>query len=96
MLWQGLSPVPMWLSWFGGPYRDLVAPHLEGEGGRRDAGVLLRLGTEPRPAGELPAWPLPQQLTYRYRPSHGEGEDGTIKSDHAKPEDQAPTIPPLD
>ena len=26
--WQGLPPVPMWLSWFGGPYRELVAPHL--------------------------------------------------------------------
>jgi len=30
-LWQGLPPVPMWLSWFGGPYRELVAPHLTDE-----------------------------------------------------------------
>jgi hypothetical protein len=28
MQWQGLPPVPVWLSWFGRPYRELVAPHL--------------------------------------------------------------------
>lgn len=28
MLWQGLPPVPVWVSWFGDPYRDLVAPYL--------------------------------------------------------------------
>jgi hypothetical protein len=95
MRWQGLPPVPMWLSWFGGPYRDLVAPHLE-DGDRRDDGILLRLGVEPRPVGELSAWPVPKELTYRYRPSHVESRDGTIHSNHAQLEDEAPTIPPLD
>jgi hypothetical protein len=27
-LWQGLPPVPLWMSWFGEPYRDLVAEQL--------------------------------------------------------------------
>jgi hypothetical protein len=48
-----------------------------------------------RPWASSPAHPLPQELTYRYHPAHIEGEDGTISSDHARPEDQAPTIPPL-
>jgi len=26
--WHGLPRVPMWLSWFGEPYMDLVGPHL--------------------------------------------------------------------
>jgi hypothetical protein len=30
-LWQGLPPVPLWLSWYGGAYRDLVAEHLTPE-----------------------------------------------------------------
>ncbi|HSD09649.1 MAG TPA: hypothetical protein VLF14_01595 [Candidatus Binatia bacterium] len=28
-LWQGLPPVPVWLSWYGGPYRDLVRDALQ-------------------------------------------------------------------
>jgi hypothetical protein len=27
-LWQGLPPIPIWLSWYGGPYRELVAQSL--------------------------------------------------------------------
>jgi hypothetical protein len=27
-LWQGLPPVPLWLSWYGPPYRELVTPHM--------------------------------------------------------------------
>jgi hypothetical protein len=30
-LWQGLPPVPLWLSWYGSAYRDLVAEHLTPE-----------------------------------------------------------------
>jgi hypothetical protein len=30
-LWQGLPPVPMWLSWYGTPYRDLVREALRTE-----------------------------------------------------------------
>jgi hypothetical protein len=28
-LWQGLPPVPVWLSWYGDPYRDLVRDALD-------------------------------------------------------------------
>ncbi len=59
-LWQGLSPVPLWLSWFGGPYRDLVAPHLtpesleEAAAHEPDGGNSLRrlLGRAPAPRPE--------------------------------------------
>ena len=27
-LWQGHPPIPVWLSWFGPPYRDLVADNI--------------------------------------------------------------------
>jgi hypothetical protein len=30
-LWQGLPPVPVWLSWYGVPYRELVAEALAGQ-----------------------------------------------------------------
>jgi hypothetical protein len=26
--WHGLPSMPMWLNWFGEPYKDVVAPHL--------------------------------------------------------------------
>lgn len=26
--WHGLPPMPMWLNWFGEPYKDVVAPHV--------------------------------------------------------------------
>lgn len=33
-LWQGLPPVPVWLSWYGDPYRELVREALQGEADR--------------------------------------------------------------
>ncbi len=30
-LWQGLPPVPVWLSWYGEPYRELVSQAVHGE-----------------------------------------------------------------
>jgi hypothetical protein len=123
-LWQGLPPVPVWLGWFGAPYRHLVVPHLTEEalldGGapsrrrglrrlmtrqedrrvepqveQRPDGVFVRLGTEPRPVGELGGWPLPPELTYRYRPPFVEGPDGSVGTDPAQPGDEAQVIPPF-
>jgi hypothetical protein len=118
-LWQGLSPVPLWLSWFGGPYRDLLAPHLTHEAfdgarpprGRirsllkrrepiesriesRPDGLFVRLGEEPRPVGELGAWPLPPELCYRHRPPVTR-RGGVLETDAAKPGDEAAVIPDL-
>jgi hypothetical protein len=30
-LWQGLPPVPLWLSWYGGPYRALIGEAVRGQ-----------------------------------------------------------------
>ena len=59
--WRGLPPVPMRLSWFGEPYRELVAEHLLGRKGTREleGGVFVRMTDEPRPPAELGDWPLP-------------------------------------
>lgn len=123
-MWQGLPPVPMWLSWYGDPYRELVAPHLTDEAfasssspdrgkglrgllGRataneidphiehRGEGIFVRLGVEARPVAELGGWPLPAEMTYRYRPPFVEGPGGSISSDPAQPGDEAQVIPPL-
>jgi hypothetical protein len=102
-LWQGLPPVPVWLSWFGRRYRELVAPHLTDEalasGGtsvqERDGGLLVRLGVEARPVDELGEWPLPAELTYRYRPPFVEHPDGSMSSNPAQPGDEAQLIPPV-
>ena len=58
----------MWLSWFGEPYRGLVAEHLLGADDDGRGRLFVRMSDEPRPAAELGDWPLPPQLTYRYRP----------------------------
>ncbi len=89
--WQGLPPVPMWLSWFGAPYAGLVSPHLPGEASAD--GLFVRLGAEPRPAPALGAWPLPVELTYRRRAPivHGAG----VRSNPPEPGDRAAVIPPL-
>ena len=47
-LWQGLSPVPLWLSWFGEPYRDLVGRHLTPERLDEAAGHELEGGNSLR------------------------------------------------
>ncbi len=96
LLWQGLPPVPMWVSWFGAPYRDLVAPRLGNadEVDHRDEGILLRLAAEPRHVGELPQCPLPAELTYRHRPTEV-GEDSSMTWVPAQPGDEAAEIPPI-
>jgi hypothetical protein len=57
MLWQGLPPVPVWLSWYGEPYRDLVRdPLRDGLG----PGTTVYRAREPRPArGPRPGGPRP-------------------------------------
>jgi hypothetical protein len=46
-LWQGLPPVPVWLSWYGDPYRKLVQDALRAEpqppAERKTASFLKRL-----------------------------------------------------
>lgn len=66
--WVGLPASPTWLAWFGPPYDDLVRPAVAGSVARAsDAGLLVRLGTEPLHADELAAVfpPLPERLLAR-------------------------------
>ena len=63
--WRGLPPLPMWLSWFGPPYRDLVAPALGARAETHVDGITLRLGDLPQPPAKLGDWPVPEDLTYR-------------------------------
>ena len=80
--WQGLPPVPMWLSCKAASYADLVAPG------------LVRLSEEVRPRAALPAVAPPAELTYRHRPSVVRA-DGSVATDPARPEDRARRIPDL-
>uniref|UniRef100_UPI0020277DA9 hypothetical protein n=1 Tax=Actinotalea sp. C106 TaxID=2908644 RepID=UPI0020277DA9 len=46
--WLGLSPTPTWWSWFGDPYRDLVAPHFSaGQVSETVRGLLQEWTTTP-------------------------------------------------
>jgi hypothetical protein len=61
-LWQGLPPVPVWLSWYGSPYRELVAPFVRPEALESavprppTSGLLARFSK--RPAAPAPVRPL--------------------------------------
>lgn len=62
LLWTGLPHEPTWLSWFGRPYRDLVAHCLPSWAIReRGQGLLVRLGEWPQDRDALAklalAWP---------------------------------------
>ncbi|SNT60304.1 hypothetical protein SAMN05421812_11262 [Asanoa hainanensis] len=81
--WQGLPPVPMWLSWYGGPYATLVSPG------------LVRLGEAPKPRADLPEVVPPAELTYRHRPPFVDAH-GAIAMEPARPEDRASQIPDLE
>jgi hypothetical protein len=58
-------------------------------------GILVRIGDSPKPVGELGDWPLPRELTYRYRSPYSRNRDGSITSNPPEPGDEAATIPPL-
>ncbi len=46
--WIGIPEPPMWLSWFGGPYKDLVAPALVGFDHQEfEEGIFLRMSRRP-------------------------------------------------
>jgi len=71
--WDGIPDVPVWLTWFGEPYRRLVEPALDGLGvRRRDEGIAVRLSDEPcnrsELAGRLPRYP-PELLAHRSPPT---------------------------
>jgi hypothetical protein len=84
----------MWLSWFGAPYRELVAEHLLGVG-RLGDGLFVRLSDEPLPPSQLGEWPLSPELTYRYRPPYTRTPDGATQSNPPERGDEAAIIPPL-
>lgn len=70
--WLGVPPKATWLTWFGEPYRDLVAQSLAGTAVQRDRGLLVRLGPTPMDSDEVrglaPA--LPPELLAGMRAVH--------------------------
>lgn len=70
-LWQGLPPVPVWLSWYGEPYRELVGEALRAEPepsagltGDDDDGLVGEAEIDDREAGtfvRLARQPLPRR-----------------------------------
>jgi hypothetical protein len=55
--WFGIPPVPVWLSWFGRPYKPLVAPSLNDRGSpgvrEEEGGIFVRLGEYPADLHQL-------------------------------------------
>lgn len=97
--WVGLPSSPTWLAWFGPPYVDAVrsalAEHVTSE---TDAGLFVRLGTEPMNADELADLfpPLPARLLVRRREQPGAWLPGARYSLVSGPPSQpAEEIPPL-
>lgn len=63
--WIGIPEPPMWLSWFGGPYKDLVAPALQDfDHEDYEEGSFLRISPKPltrcqlRKRATRGGWPL--------------------------------------
>jgi hypothetical protein len=67
--WIGLPAKPTWLTWFGEPYHDLVAPSLGGLAAPREHGLVVRLGPAPMDTDELRglAPGLPSDLRFDLR-----------------------------
>ena len=52
--WMGLPPYPVWWSWYGQPYRDLVSQHLVGYNTTDyQAGLFCSLGDDPLDRDQL-------------------------------------------
>jgi hypothetical protein len=55
--WFGIPDVPVWLSWFGRPYKPLVAPSLSSRSSpgirEEDDGIFVRLGEYPADLRQL-------------------------------------------
>ncbi|HWK27785.1 MAG TPA: hypothetical protein VNS09_14575 [Solirubrobacter sp.] len=98
--WIGLPPVPMWLSWFGAPYRDLVASHLT-EAALTARGMRRLLGRAQPPRIEDRTDGLLVRLGDEPRPRRSLGPwplpDELTYRKHQAPrlDDPAPHIPPL-
>lgn len=97
--WVGLPASPTWLAWFGPPYaeavRSAVAGHVTSE---TDAGLFLRLGTEPMNADHLADLfpPLPARLLARRREQPATWLAGARYSlVSGAPSQPAEEIPPL-
>jgi hypothetical protein len=95
--WKGLPRRPMWLSWFGVPYRDLVQDAVGSLGAQLDHGLFLRLGELPSESDEVAtAFPhLPEHLTQDSRPVAEIKGGGTSRSFHTV-HDRAAYIPDLE
>lgn len=73
--WLGLPSKPTWLTWFGPPYRDLIAASLKDVTESRQSGTLVRLGPTPMDADQLVgrAPRLPSDLLFGLEPRPGNG-----------------------
>lgn len=63
--WTGLPPIPMWLNWFGKPYKDLVLSSIKSSNPEEIGdGVFIRMGSKPATLREMQdrGLVLPSQL----------------------------------
>jgi hypothetical protein len=97
--WVGLPALPTWLSWFGDPYRELLAEAVsDWVVPAPPSGVLARFGSEPMDVDELrgvfPA--LPPELLARRR--DGSAVDPGVRITLVQPPPSAPAevIPWID
>jgi len=52
--WLGLPPFPVWLGWYGSPYKEMVRSSLESLSfEEKGEGLLLRLGDTPQDVDQL-------------------------------------------
>lgn len=51
--WLGLPPIPTWLSWYGGPYSDIVRPFVENPSIEHRTGFGCRIGPKPMGLADL-------------------------------------------
>ncbi len=72
--WTGLPAKGTWLSWFGEPYRGVVAAALGDRALERNRGLLVRLGPAPMDSDEVRglAPRLPADLVVEMTPRYGE------------------------
>ena len=92
--WLGLPVKPTWLSWFGRPYRDLVAASVDGLSAERERGLLMRLGPTPLDTDQLRglAPDLPTELLVKVVTRPGEGPMKYIKEYERTPASHIPSL----
>jgi hypothetical protein len=97
--WLGIPPMTTWLTWYGAPYRPLVASALGSVADEIEGGLLVRLGPAPMDKdavrGLVP--PLPPELLLTITPTMARFADRATSERAIERVDVAPAkvIPPF-